>query len=47
MFFDPLEVKHSQNGGPYASQTSMGWVVNGPLGRHHKGPLEFLYQGRP
>ena len=36
--FDPLEVKHSQNGGPYASRTSMGWVVNGPLGRYHKGP---------
>ena len=36
--FDPLEVKHSQSGGPYASRTSMGWVVNGPLGRYHKGP---------
>ena len=36
--FDPLEVKHSQNGGPYASRTSMGWVVNGPLGRFRKGP---------
>ena len=36
--FDPLEVKHSQNGGPYASRTSMGWVVNGPLGGYHKGP---------
>ena len=36
--FDPLEVKHSQNSGPYASRTSMGWVVNGPLGRYHKGP---------
>ena len=35
--FDPLEVKHSQNG-PYASRTSMGWAVNGPLGRYHKGP---------
>ena len=36
--FDPLEVKHCQSGGPYASRTSMGWVVNGPLGRYHKGP---------
>ena len=36
--FDPLEVKNSQNGGPYASRTSMGWVVNGLLGRYHKGP---------
>ena len=35
--FDPLEVKHSQNGDPYGSRSSMGWVVNGPLGRYHKG----------
>lgn len=35
--FDPLEVKHSRNGSPYASGTSMGWVVNGPLGCYHKG----------
>ena len=33
--FDPLEVKHSKDGGPYASPTSIGWVVNGPLGHHH------------
>ena len=31
-------MKHSQSGGPYASRTSMGWVVNGPLGRYHRGP---------
>ncbi|XP_074639484.1 uncharacterized protein LOC141897759 [Acropora palmata] len=30
---DPVEVKHSQNGGPYATRARMGWVVNGPLGR--------------
>ena len=36
--FDPLEVKHSEDGGPYASRTSIGWMVNGPLGRHHEGP---------
>lgn len=36
--FDPLEVRHSEDGGPYASRTSIGWVVNGPLGRHHEGP---------
>ena len=30
---DPLEVKHSQNGGPYATRTRMGWAVNSPLGR--------------
>ena len=36
--FDPLELKQRQDGGPYASRTSIGWVVNGPLGRHHEGP---------
>ena len=30
---DPVEVKHSQNGGPYATRTRMGWAVNSPLGR--------------
>ena len=35
---DPLEVKHSEHGGPYASRTRIGWVVNGPLGRYHQGP---------
>ena len=34
---DPLEVKHSQDGGPYASRTSIGWAVNGPLSRHRRG----------
>ena len=29
---DPLEVRHYQDGGPYASHTIVGWVVNGPLG---------------
>ena len=31
---DPLEIKHSQEGGPYATRTRIGWAVNGPLGRH-------------
>ena len=35
---DPLEVKISQDGGPYASRTRIGWAVNGPLKRHHQGP---------
>ena len=34
---DPIEVKHSQNGGPYASRTRIGWAINGPLGRRRKG----------
>ena len=29
----PLEVRPSQNGGPYATRTALGWVLNGPLGR--------------
>ncbi|XP_022797621.1 uncharacterized protein LOC111335892 [Stylophora pistillata] len=29
---EPKEVRRS-NGGPYASRTMLGWVVNGPLGR--------------
>ena len=28
-----MEVKHSQNSGPYAARTSIGWAINGPLGR--------------
>ena len=31
---DPLEIKHSQEGGPYGTRTRIGWAVNGPLGRH-------------
>ena len=38
MALDPLEVGHSQDGGPYAFRTSLGWVVNGPLGRNRYGP---------
>jgi len=33
----PLKVKNSEHGGPYASRTRIGWVVNGPLGRYHQG----------
>ena len=29
---DPLQVKHSQNGGPFATKTRMDWAVSGPLG---------------
>ncbi|XP_074624387.1 uncharacterized protein LOC141882335 [Acropora palmata] len=34
---DPLEVKNSEHGGPYALRTRISWVVNGPLGRYHQG----------
>jgi len=30
---DPQEVIHSQHGGPYATRTKLGWVINGPLRR--------------
>ena len=29
----PLEVRRSNNGGPFATRTIFGWVLNGPLGR--------------
>ena len=28
---DPIKVKHSQNGGPYAARTRIGWAINGCL----------------
>ena len=34
---EPLEIKHSEEGGPYASRTRIGWAVNGPLTRHRRG----------
>ena len=30
---EPKEVRESQNGGPYATRTLLGWAINGPLGR--------------
>lgn len=30
---EPKQVIPSQNGGPYATRTILGWVVNGPLGK--------------
>ena len=29
----PKEVRQSRNGGPFATKTVLGWVLNGPLGR--------------
>ena len=34
---DPVEIRHSVNGGPYASRTRIGWAVNGLLGRCRHG----------
>jgi hypothetical protein len=33
---DPLEVRKSENGGPYATRTLLGWAINGPLFRQNK-----------
>ena len=30
---EPKEIHESENGGPYAIRTLLGWTVNGPLGR--------------
>ncbi len=30
----PIEVRPSENGGPFATRTVFGWVLNGPLGRN-------------
>ena len=30
---EPREVKRSEDGGPYAVRTLLGWAINGPLGR--------------
>ena len=30
---EPKEVRPSSQGGPYATRTVLGWVINGPLGR--------------
>lgn len=33
---EPKEVRESKHGGPYAVRTSLGWTINGPLGREKK-----------
>jgi hypothetical protein len=29
----PIEFRESKDGGPFATRTKFGWVLNGPLGR--------------
>ena len=29
----PHEIRKSENGGPFATKTVLGWILNGPLGR--------------
>ena len=36
---EPQEVHRSEDGGPYAVQTLLGWTINGPLGRPSKSSL--------
>ena len=31
---EPVEVRSSQNHGPYPTRTKFGWTLNGPLVRH-------------
>ena len=33
---DPIEVRNSENGGPYTTKTLLGWAINGPLFRQNK-----------
>ena len=33
---EPHEVQRSEDGGPYAVRTLLGWTINGPLGRPSK-----------
>ena len=30
---EPIEVLQSEDGGPYAVRTLLGWTINGALGR--------------
>ena len=39
MELEAREIKRSQDGGPYATRTVFGWVINGPLGRASTTPL--------
>ena len=44
----PNEFRASENGGPFATRTVLGWVLNGPLGRdHQKIPTANYMQAKP
>ena len=40
----PIEVRQSENSGPYATRTVFGWAINGPLGRvgAHRSTANFI-----
>lgn len=42
--FEPWEVIHSQNNGPYAVETVLGWTVNGPFREHYGSGAEEQHQ---
>ena len=31
---EPIEIRKSRDGGPYATKTILGWAINDPLGRN-------------
>ena len=52
---EPIEVRRSIEGGPYAVRTALGWTINGPLGRknelcrttnwiHTRADLDFQFE---
>ena len=43
---EPKEVKESQDGGPYATRTLLGWAINGPVGRNRNATRTTNFIGR-
>jgi hypothetical protein len=41
----PIEFRESKDGGPFATRTKFGWVLNGPLGRqgNHQHTANIIY----
>ncbi len=41
----PIEVRESKDGGPFATRTKFGWVLNGPLGRqgNHQHTVNIIH----
>ena len=37
---EPWEIVHSENDGPYATKTVLGWVINGPVRHDEKNPVK-------
>ena len=43
---EPLSVIQSEEGGPYATQTKLGWCVTGPMGRQFQRNHQQLHCNR-